>query len=79
MGRSQGDEPLTLTRSNSCGLPKLYEVLEGQKSVYDRAYNLKGIKVKFSVLLLFLKLCFSFVSCFSLLLFIFFSSNFILI
>ena len=49
MGHSQGDEPLTLTRFHCCGLPQLYEALEGWKSVYARAYNLKGIKGKFSV------------------------------
>ena len=60
MGCSQGDEPLTLIRCNSCGLPHLYEALEGRKSVCDRAYNLKGIKGKFSGFFLFLKVCFSF-------------------
>ena len=29
MGRSPGDEPLTLTRCHSCGLPELYEAFEG--------------------------------------------------
>ena len=57
MGCSPGDEPLTLTRCHRCGLPQLYE---GWKSVCGRAYNLKGINVKFSVFLLFLKLNFSF-------------------
>ena len=56
MGRCPGDEPLTLTRCHSCGLPQLYEALEGWKSVCGRVYNLKGIKGKFSVFLLFLKL-----------------------
>ena len=60
MGRSPGDEPLTLTRYHSCGLPQLYEACEGWKSVCGRAYNLKEIKGKFSVFLLFIKLCFSF-------------------
>ena len=44
MGRSPGDEPLTLTRCHSCGLPQLYEACEGWKSVCGRAYNLQGIK-----------------------------------
>ena len=48
-----------MTRCHICGLSQLYEALEGCKSVCDRAYNLKGIKGKFSVFLLFLKLCFS--------------------
>ena len=43
-----------------CGLPELYEAFEGWKSVFGRAYSLKGIKGKFFVFLLFLKLCFSF-------------------
>ena len=43
-GRSPGDAPLTLTRWHSCGLPHLYEALEGWKSICGRAYNLKGIK-----------------------------------
>ena len=60
IGRSPGDEPLTLTRWHSCGLPQLYEALEGWKSICGRAYNLKDIKGTFSVILLFLKLCFSF-------------------
>ena len=59
IGRSPGDEPLTLTRCHSCGLPQLYEAF-GWKSVCGRVYNLKGIKGKISFLLLFLKLCFSF-------------------
>ena len=52
MGRSPGDEPLTL--------PQLYEAFERWKSVCGRAYNLKNIKGKYSVFLIFLKLCFSF-------------------
>ena len=47
-GVAQGDEPLTLKRCHSCGLPKLYEVCEGWKSVCVRAYNLKDIKGKIS-------------------------------
>ena len=39
--RRQGDEPLTLTRCHSCELPKLYEALEGWKSVYGQAHNLR--------------------------------------
>ena len=46
-GRSPLNEPLTLTRRHSCGLPKLYETI-GRKSVCGRAYNLKGIKGKIS-------------------------------
>ena len=53
MGHSPGDEPQTLTRCHSCGLPQLYEALEGWNSVRGRAYNFKGIKGKFSVFLLF--------------------------
>ena len=60
MGRSSGDEPLALTRCHSCWLPQLYEALEGWKSVCERAYNLKGIKGKIYVCLLFLKLLFLF-------------------
>ena len=52
-GRCPGDEPLTLTRLQSCELPQLYEVLEGRKSDCDQAHNLKGIKGKFSVFLFF--------------------------
>ena len=52
MGSSPGDEPLTLTRCYSCGLSELYEAFEGWKCVCGRAYNLKGIKGKFSVSLL---------------------------
>ena len=65
MGRSLGDGLLTLTRCHSCGLPQLYETCEGWKSICGRAYNLKGIKRKFSVSLLLLKLCFSFTVAFS--------------
>ena len=60
MGRSPGDETLTLKRCHSCGLPQLYEDLEGWKSVSGRAYNLKGKKGNISAVLLFLTLCFSF-------------------
>ena len=64
MGCSPGDEPLTLKRCHSCGLPQLYEAFEGWKSVCGRAYNLKPKKMakmgNFSVFLLFLKLCVSF-------------------
>ena len=55
MGHSLGEEPLTLMRFHSCGL-QLYEDFEGWKHVCDRAYNLKGIKGKISVILHFLKL-----------------------
>ena len=44
MMRSPGNEPMTLTKSHSCGLPQLYEAFEGWKSICGRAYNLKGIK-----------------------------------
>ena len=43
IGRSPGDEPLTLTRCHNCGLPLLFE---GRKFVCVRAYNLKGINGK---------------------------------
>ena len=43
-------------RCHSCGLPELYEALEGWKSICGRPDNLKG---KISVFLLFFKLCFS--------------------
>ena len=64
MGCSLGDEALNLTRCHNCGLPQLYEAFEGWKPVCGRAYNLKGIKGKFSIFLHFLKLCFSFTSSF---------------
>ena len=48
-------ELLALTRCHSSGLPQLYKDL-GWKCVYGRDYNLKGIKGKISVFLLFLKL-----------------------
>ena len=56
MGSSLGNELLTLMRCHSCGLPQLYEALEGWKSVCGQAYNLNGIKGKISVFLHFLKL-----------------------
>ena len=56
MGHSLGDKPLTWTRCHGCGFAQLYEALEVRKSVCSRAYNLKGIKGKISVYLLFLKL-----------------------
>ena len=59
MGRSPGDESLTLTGYRSCGLPQLYEAL-GWKSVCDQPCNLNDIKGKISFFLFFLKLCFSF-------------------
>ena len=46
MGRSPGNEPLTLTRYHSCGLPQLYEALEGWKFVWP-SLQFKGIKGKF--------------------------------
>ena len=60
MGHSLMDELLILMRCHICELPQLYKALEGWKSVCGQAYNLKGIKGKISVFLLFLKLCFSF-------------------
>ena len=60
MERSPADEPLTLTRCYSCGLLQLYEALEGWKFICGSAYNLKSIKGKIYVILLFLKLCFFF-------------------
>ena len=45
-GKSPGDESLTLTRCHSCGLPELYDSLEGGKSICGRAHNLKGRKVE---------------------------------
>ena len=60
MERRLGDEPFTLTRCHSCWLLQLYKACEGWKSICGQAYKLKGIKEKFSVFLLFLKLCFSF-------------------
>ena len=38
-GVALGNEPLTLARCHSCGLPHLYEALEGWTSVCGRAYN----------------------------------------
>ena len=61
MGLSLGDEPLTLMRCHICGLPQLYEALEGWKSISDQAYNLEGIKGIISVFLLFFKFCFPFI------------------
>ena len=34
-GFVRGDEPLTLMRCHSCGLPQLYEAFEGWKSICD--------------------------------------------
>ena len=53
MGRSPGYKPLILRRCHSCGLPQLYEAFKGLNSVCGPAYNLKGIKGKFSAFLLF--------------------------
>ena len=44
MGRSPGDKPLILTTCHSCGLPKLYEDFEGQKSVLWPSLRLKEHK-----------------------------------
>ena len=60
MGHSLGDEPLTLTRCHSCGLPQLYEAFEGWKSVLWLSLQLNGHKGEIFVFLLFLNLCFSF-------------------
>ena len=54
-----GVQPGGLT-SDLDGLPQLYEAFEGWKSICVRANNLQGIKGMFSMLLLFLKLWFSF-------------------
>ena len=58
-GIARGINLISLTKCHCCGLSQLYEASE-LKSVCGRAYNLKGIKGKFSVFLHFLKLCFSF-------------------
>ena len=53
-GRSPGNEPLTLTRCHSWGLPQLNEAF-GWKSVWGRAYNLENInegEISFFFLLL---------------------------
>ena len=47
MGHSPGDVPLTLTRCHSCGLPHLYEALEGWRFVCGLAYSLKAYRRKF--------------------------------
>ena len=62
-GAYPGDEPLTLMRFLSCGLPKLYEAF-GWKSVCGWGYNLKGMKGKISFFLFFLKFCFFYYSLF---------------
>ena len=51
---SLGDEPLSLMRCQSCGLPQLYESLEWWKSICEQAYNLKGIKGNFQFFFSFL-------------------------
>ena len=51
MGLTPQDEPQTLMRCHSYGLN---EALEGWKYDCGQAYNLKGIKGKISVILLFL-------------------------
>ena len=56
MRRCPGDEPLTLTRCDSCEMPQLFETNEGWKSVLWHSPELRGIKGKFSVFLHFLKL-----------------------
>ena len=44
MGRSPENEPLTLTRCHSCGLPQLYEVFEGWNSVLWPSLQFNGHK-----------------------------------
>ena len=44
MGRSQGNETLTLTRCHSCGMQQLYEAFVGWKSVLWPSLKLKGFK-----------------------------------
>ena len=44
VGVSEGDEPLTLTRCHSCGLPQLYETFEGWNVRLWLGLQLKGHK-----------------------------------
>ena len=46
MRHGSGDEPMTLMRYHSFGLPQLYEAIEGCKFICDQAYKLRGIKGK---------------------------------
>ena len=55
LGRSPGDESLTMTRCHSCGLPQLYETLERWKSLWPNL-QLKGGKIKKKIFLFFLVL-----------------------
>ena len=56
MGRSARGEHLTLTILLVVGCHSYMNPLKGGSFVCGRAYNLKGVKGKFSVFLLFLKL-----------------------
>ena len=47
MGRSPGDEPLTLTRGYICEMSQPYEALEGWKSACGQAYNLRPTEENF--------------------------------
>ena len=65
MVRSPEEETMTLTICHSCGLPQLYEALEGWKSICGLAYNANDIEGKnyffsFLYLPLFLFYCSSF-------------------
>ena len=51
MGHSPGDEPLTLKRCHSCGLPQQYKPVRGGSPSVAELNNLKGIKGKISVFL----------------------------
>ena len=62
MGRSPRDEPLTLTRCHSCGLPQLYEALEGGSPSVAESTLIKGMKRKTSF---FQLRCFSNVTLFT--------------
>ena len=53
MGRSPGDEALTLTRSHSCELPQLYEALVGRKFVWGLSPQFNCIKEKISFFISF--------------------------
>ena len=50
---SPGDESLTLMRCHSCGLSRLYEALEGWKSLCGQDYNLNVINGKFFLFFIF--------------------------
>ena len=42
VGRSSGDETLTLTRCSSCGLTRLYKALEEWKYVCSQGIGVNG-------------------------------------